>query len=373
MSSPVVASKRAAATSANKLAGLELLRFGAAFTVLIAHYNHFFIYKYDYVHFVRTAQPFFRPLALLYGYGTRAVEVFWCLSGFIFFYKYAAVIGAKAISFRRFAVLRFSRLYPLHVATLLAVTLLQWLYWRQNGAFYVVELNNLKHFLLNLGFASAWGFESGFSFNSPVWSVSVEVLAYVFFFLVTYYLSADAMAVALCLAGCWAATYFGGHESVIVRCIFYFYLGGLSCLIYRSIGSLRRKSAAVAAALAVGAVTGAAVQRFIATGEVSWILDLGVPGALASLAWLSRWIPAGLARGFDFAGNLTYASYLLHFPTQIAVMLVVQAAGIDRHFAYAPGFFVCYLLWVFGLAALVYRRFELPAQQWIRQRGLKRS
>ncbi len=356
----------------NKLAGLELLRFGAAFTVLLAHYNHFFIYRYAYEGYVPEQQPFYHLFRLLYGYGTRAVEVFWCLSGFIFFYKYAAVIQAKALPFRRFAVLRFSRLYPLHWATLLLVAVLQGLYWRQNGAFYVVELNDLKHFILNLFFASAWGFESGFSFNSPVWSVSVELLAYLFFFGVTYFLRADVFAVGLCLLGCWGCTYFTGHEPVVIRCIFYFYLGGLSCIAYQQVDRAHRPLMRGLALLAAAGIGALAFRRFLLTGEVTWILNLGVPVALILLAEASGWIGPRLAALFDFAGNLTYASYLLHFPIQLSIMLVVVGCRLDRRFATSPVFGASYVIGVFALAALVYRFFEMPVQRRIRERGLPR-
>ena len=43
-------------------------------------------------------------------------------------------------------------------------------------------LNDLKHFLLNLAFASYWGFQDGQSFNGPSWSISAEILVYVLFF-----------------------------------------------------------------------------------------------------------------------------------------------------------------------------------------------
>ena len=37
-------------------------------------------------------------------------------------------------------------------------------------------------FILNFFLVSGWGFEKGPSFNGPVWSVSVEIIIYFFFF-----------------------------------------------------------------------------------------------------------------------------------------------------------------------------------------------
>lgn len=50
------------------------------------------------------------------------------------------------------------------------------------GSYFVYPNNDIKHFLLNLFFASSWSFESGHSFNGPIWSVSVEVLLHALFF-----------------------------------------------------------------------------------------------------------------------------------------------------------------------------------------------
>ena len=67
---------------------------------------------------------------------------------------------------------RFSRLYPLHFATLLFVA----------AAFlafgpYIYE-SDAYHFVLNVLLASSIGFEKGYSFNGPSWSISVVLPAW---------------------------------------------------------------------------------------------------------------------------------------------------------------------------------------------------
>src|ERR1051325_10002185 len=94
----------------NKLLGLELLRFLAALAVLFWHYNHF----YDMVGappFIAVAQPLHSWLRPFYDFGLFGVQLFWCISGFIFAWKYARPIGAGLVSGRQFFWLRFSRLY----------------------------------------------------------------------------------------------------------------------------------------------------------------------------------------------------------------------------------------------------------------------
>ena len=55
-----------------------------------------------------------------------------------------------------------------------------------NGAYFIYQFNDFRHFLLNLCFAQSWGFEYGLSFNGPTWSVSIEILLYVVFFVLVF-------------------------------------------------------------------------------------------------------------------------------------------------------------------------------------------
>jgi peptidoglycan/LPS O-acetylase OafA/YrhL len=357
----------------NRLSGIELLRFTAAFAVLVAHYNHFYIYGTTPQNFSIEGQPLFGVFRLFYGYGTRAVEVFWCLSGFIFFHKYAEVIGAKRIPFRDFFWLRFSRLYPLHLLTLMAVGVLQWAYRRMYGVYFVVELNNLKHFVLNLFFAQYWGFQDGFSFNSPSWSVSVEVLVYLFFFLVTFCFRGDLFMVLTCLLVCVGADHYLGAEPVVLRCIFYFYLGGLSCVLLRDF--IRRLGPSRSRILlAPGlALLACAAYEFAVSGDVDWLLNLGTPVLLAVLAILSGLVAVRVAVALDALGNLTYASYMTHFPLQLCVMLLVGALHAGPSFAYSPWFLAAYLAGVIGISHLVFTCVEMPLQRMIRARALPRG
>ena len=78
----------------------------------------------------------------------------------------------------------------------------------------------------------------------------------------------------------------------------------------------------------------------------------------------SAWLNARLG----FLGDLTYASYMLHFPLQLATLLLLETLGLDiRRLFPSPWFFLAYIVGVFGLAALVFRGFERPAQEAMRR------
>jgi peptidoglycan/LPS O-acetylase OafA/YrhL len=339
--------------------------------VLVAHYNHFFIHGYLYEGYVFDKQPLFSVFEPFYHYGTRAVEIFWCLSGFVFCFRYGD-LNNRMLSFRSFFWLRISRLYPLHLITLIMVAALQWVYRHENGTYFVVEINNAKHFVLNLFFASNWGLQDGFSFNAPVWSVSLEILAYGFFFFITYWFGSGLLIALSCLAAYVVIIHLTGSEPVLVRCIFYFYLGCLSCAIYRASLGL----GATAKAVALPAVATAAVifsfLEFHRGGNLSWILNLGVPALLLLLASLSPRFPPAVARKAEILGNLTYASYLIHFPFQILVMVVAERAHFSPSFALSPYFFAGYVVSIFALSRVVYLRLEIPFQRLIRSRFVAR-
>jgi peptidoglycan/LPS O-acetylase OafA/YrhL len=63
------------------------------------------------------------------------------------------LIRTGRLPFGQFVMLRFSRLYPLHLATLLIVAALQWLYDVQHGETFVYLVNDPAHFTMNLLFA----------------------------------------------------------------------------------------------------------------------------------------------------------------------------------------------------------------------------
>ena len=148
--------------ASGKLIGIEILRFLSAFAILIWHYQYF-AWTSEGMAIERTQQPFYRFLAPLYDHGALGVHVFWCISGLIFFFKYFAPLREGRVSARTFALNRFSRLYPLHLTTLLAVAALQAAFTATHGFALAFPFNDLRHFVLNVLLVSGWGFEKGYS------------------------------------------------------------------------------------------------------------------------------------------------------------------------------------------------------------------
>ncbi|WP_407185914.1 acyltransferase family protein [Bradyrhizobium centrosematis] len=345
---------------ANKLLGLELLRFLTAFAILVFHYRQFAFVGDREVGLVPDQLPLYWLLAPFYGSGPYAVRMFWCISGFIFFWKYRDAIADRVLDGWRFFVLRFSRLYPLHLATLLLVALLQPLYFKANGSFFVYQNNDLMHFVLQLLMAANATSQDGLSFNGPIWSVSVEVLVYFFFFVMllatrSWLLNVALIAISLTIPG------------EIADCFAFFYAGGLAAMVRQSL------QPSPARALAVESASWIAVVCLISG---YWLMG----GRLESIGLLlflictpmllysfSRDVvlPARLQRVVEAAGNVTYSSYLLHFPIQLAVMLgfSLMQAPVPL---YDGAFFGLFIGATLLASHFTYRYFEEPAQRLIR-------
>ena len=162
---------------------LELLRFFSSISVLLFHYRHFFYpyntFSQNEYSLIKNELPFNNLLEVFFDFGIYGVHVFYAISGFVFAHVY--LLSKEKSSFKDFFINRFARLYPLHFATLILVTFLQFVNLVNFDTFQVIQFNDLYHFVLQIFFISAWGLENGYSFNGPIWSVSIEIAIYLFF------------------------------------------------------------------------------------------------------------------------------------------------------------------------------------------------
>lgn len=213
---------------------IELLRFFSALSVLIYHYQHFFgpysSFSITDINNNKFTQPFYSSLEILYNYRYYGVPMFWSISGFVFAYVYLE--QQKDISGKNFFVNRFARLYPLHFATLLIVTLLQIISYKLTGNFQIYTFNELYHFLLHLFFISGWGFQIGNSFNEPIWSVSVELIIYILFFISIIYLNKYKIKLVVLIYLIFLSIDKSGFESIFIDCARLFYTGVFVYFLY---------------------------------------------------------------------------------------------------------------------------------------------
>lgn len=363
---------------------LDIARGIAALAVVLWHWQHFFFKGTSPGSFDREAQPFYSIFFLFYERGWLAVDFFFVLSGFIFFWLYAEPIGKRKIGLREFFILRFSRLYPLHLMTLLLVGGLQWFVLRLQGQAFVYPMNDAYHFFLNLFFAVAWGLEKGFSFNAPVWSVSVEVLLYALFFVSVWLLRLRLWHVLLFVVlGFWLQ----GHASLVGRGVFAFYMGGVVCFVF---AALNRREAAYpwTGCLVLFCAAAWAVTVFhIWPGRAPTLFDDFVKGQgpLFQGQWATLWVVGfllplsvlcmaliesrrmGRSMPGRWLGDISYSSYLLHFPLQLAFFILSRRLGFDDQIFYSPAVWIGYFLFLIVLSLAAHRLYERPMQRLIRR------
>jgi peptidoglycan/LPS O-acetylase OafA/YrhL len=355
----------------NKLLGLEVIRFLAACGVLFVHYHHFCHIDPHAPDYGLTTYPFFRSLPFLYALGGMwAVQTFWCLSGFIFFWKYQALIANRALNFKKFFVSRFARLYPLHFVTLFIVAIGQSIYFHMTGFYFLKSLNSAPLFVGQLFMACNRTFMPE-SFNFPVWSVSVEVLVYLIFFIVACYLTPSIRFNFFIILVFIIASFFKVqghlHLTSLFECLLFFYTGGIAAILKKH--SVLRNFP----------------SRLVWIGAGLTPLAFWFTGGFSSddtiFLFLAIWLPIlmycasddfkvnGLVRKIiEVFGNMTYSSYLIHVPIQIVFAVVCFHWGI-RLPVYSPLFFVGYLCLILFLSYFIFRYFEVPMKNMIKARA----
>lgn len=302
---------------------------------------------------------------MFYEQGHRAVPLFWMISGLVLAHVYCG----RETSGRAFATNRFARLYPLHLLTLVIVALLQGLALARLGTWPVYSNNDVWHFGLNLLFASNWGLERGYSFNGPIWSVSVEMIAYVLFWIIHRHLLRWGIALPLAVSAAALLLIALAGDSDGARCVFYFFLGTGLVALQRTFRGNRRTLAGWAVLLILLGL----VSLF--SGIPGSTQFAGLPGlfggTILALSLTEAAPRSWLGRSCAALGDWSYGIYLWHFPIQLALIVLLapwmELAVLARH----EGFLACYLLLVIIVAGLSFRHFEQPWRT--RLRGTARN
>lgn len=154
-----------------RLNSLTSLRFFAALGVFIHHFEFF----------AATKSEILKKLSVIFFEGFVGVTFFYVLSGFIISYSYEQHRKKGTYRIRDFFYNRFSRLYPVHIATLILAIFA----YIPISYFNTIDITKLiaNALLIQSAIANSDFF---FSFNGVSWSVSTEMFFYIsFVFLVT--------------------------------------------------------------------------------------------------------------------------------------------------------------------------------------------
>jgi len=173
------------------------------------------------------------------------VHFFFTLSGFVIYHNYKDKIH-NIYLLKKFIIKRFWRLYPLHLFFLILFLIIECLKYfiynhygleANNAAF---TKNNISAFISN--FFLVHTFLTEYTFNTPSWSISAEMLTYIIFAL-TIFFTKKIIYISLILIVIFTIriiddSYFGSSESgylSLIDCIYCFICGVISNKIYNII------------------------------------------------------------------------------------------------------------------------------------------
>ena len=341
---------------------VDLVRGVCAILVLLMHFALFAHVDRNLVGTI-DHPPFFRPL---YIFGDRAVRMFWALSGFVFLIAY--IKEGKDLSVRRFAAWRFSRLYPLHLATFIGVVLLQGVSHLVVGEPQIYKDNTAINAFYHVIFVSGWLGSSQNSFNAVIWSVSIEVFVYAGF-LIYMINTKPTVSRSLAIAG----TALIGAQitgNLILSCASFFFMG---CAGGHATLMLRKRSASlhlgVALASLVLPVSLAIVLRYTGHKDL-WMLPLeyGTFIGILMLCGVADVRLPPVPKHLHWVGDITYSVYLVHMPVMIAMLILAKRTDWSETFIQGPFVLIVFLSTVLVLSRLIYARFEKPVQTWLRAR-----
>jgi peptidoglycan/LPS O-acetylase OafA/YrhL len=348
---------------------LEILRFIACIGVILYHYQHFITYRGS--QYIPSEIPFEQYFGWFYRNGGSGVQVFWCLSGIIFAHVYQTRIADREISIPQFIWRRFSRLYPLHVLTLLIVAgLIVVLRGATDLTYFTYEFNDMKHLLLNVVFANYWGFQSGTSFNGPVWSVSIELIAYFVFVIIAFSIrllplklhTPIVFLISWSVGYWWAQRQITGPSSFIPTCIALFMVGAIVYTVWTLIPDV--VALVLFAYLVADYMRAGAVHTALLKLQLPFT-SLMVALLIALIALSNSYGKIELCKSFAIRlGSLTYAMYMIHFPIQFVMVILSESIYLfDFHNQFV---FLTFFGLVVGISFICHDRFELPVQRRLR-------
>jgi peptidoglycan/LPS O-acetylase OafA/YrhL len=361
---------------------LDGLRGIAAF--VIAFINHYPVYL--------AVHPFENIFYWPYHLGWTFVDLFFILSGFIFYQKYSRSVSAHTLSLKKYCILRFSRLYPLHWLTLLTVALFVLLRNFAGLPPYNEQENTIGFFLLNIPLMQYGWFTSNlYSFNGSAWSLSVEIMMYLSFFALTYFARKKKNIFLGSVGFVCAGLLFGvikqvGFEFIILdsyRGMTGFFTGVIVSGVY-DYSERNKKTGRVitilCAALILLSVFFSAAPRFLPffasvlsySDRGYWVIVYTFL-LFPALVFLSLHVQF-LSRLFSlrplrYLGKISYSVYMIHFPVLLVSATVCECFNLKINYSNSVIFF-SYIILVLLASRLSHFHFEIPCQNLIRGKSV---
>jgi peptidoglycan/LPS O-acetylase OafA/YrhL len=302
-------------------------------------------------------------LARMFAGGYFAVDIFFLLSGYIMMETYGT--AANSVAFFRN---RLARIFPLHLVVASLVV------------FYILVIDNggilksttkymtMQDLPLYFTLTFVWfGILVPAVWNSPVWSLSAELAAYIIFPGLQYLLRhSSPRGILICLILLLGAQYLllaiTGFQSTgiiaVLRAIFGFAAGTMLC-------STRNAHP---------------LPAWLADFATAWLLVCSLLGQLPLAVFPAALLVAALRSPGDslchrvlttapahWTGKISFSIYLVHIPVLFLGTLLLARLGGTHHPQDALVFVLIYLVALLAVSSLTYRFIEKPGRTFTRR------
>lgn len=319
------------------------------------------------------------------------VDFFFVLSGFVMAYSYQELI-LNGIEFKKFTLLRFARLYPLHLFTLCIwipfVAVKYYLYLQGVGVNDPSEINNIFTFVQNLFLLQ--GVASSTSWNFPSWSIGVEFYTYIIFFAVMFFSSQlsnttrYAVIVSIAFVSYLIMTIHHGEPFILqnmFRCVSEFFLGILIYALYKHI-PLTISNKIVATFLEVSILF--LIFYFVSNIDNNMYRHYTIVlfalvvylFSIENIGYISKLL---MANSFQHLGKISYSIYMTHAIIVLVAYKVLvyllhlqpgNVIGIPKGvvFEYALFLNIFLIFVIVWISTLTYKYIEMPGQAYLKRK-----
>jgi peptidoglycan/LPS O-acetylase OafA/YrhL len=308
--------------------------------------------------------------------GGMGVDLFFILSGFILAHVYGPQVEAKTFHLRSFIWARLARVYPLHLACLLAMILL-WFGANLMGAELEANAFVVSQIPAHIALVQAWGTVASDGWNFPSWSISAEWFAYLTFpvtFAVAAFFRKSPLAGIAAASALFAAlvafahslgmvlvdmTWQGGALRIIPS-----FLMGIACWMLGRTIVMPALQAQIGVGISVAWILAAASLRF--PTELLWP---GLAGLVFFLAETSKHENHALCatKTWVYLGEISFAAYMVHLPVDIVYYQVVERVFGQVQGGLAIGLGAGSIVLTLIAAAAAHALIENPARNLMRK------
>jgi len=312
--------------------------------------------------------------------GYRFVEFFFVLSGFIIYLNYEKISKVpEQISFLK---KRIFRLYPLHLFMLILFILFEIL----KAVLYKYGVFNTKAFTTNTPLAiipnllltqGIVNSSRDFTWNYPSWSISVEMINYLFFVLIIPFLGRlnriiKPLSLLLISLLALAISYLNVKPfEMVIKCIYCFFLGAFILIIYRKyLKNIKLSTLGINLLELLMMIIMVSCICFLPqtySNFLPWLYAM----VILVFSFEEGFISTALkSKFFLMLGTLSYSIYMTH--AMVANILKVVMVNILK---LSPALYdvtiILFLTVVLVFSYWTYNNIEMKAQNFLRKTTLK--